>query len=157
MNLAAVLMERAGEDGLGGFLGEADIEAVNAAAAGQVYGPEELAVGMKLDHPLPASGGEKFFHQSHGLEYLQGTWMNDGRSIPVVRSGLGVDELARDPSAIELGGEEETGRARSDNQHCGLTACCWIHRWGSIQTIGVGWRVVNPVTFSRREELRYAR
>ena len=48
-DLATVLMERAGEDGLCGLLGDTDIEAVNAAATSQVYGPEELAAGMNLD------------------------------------------------------------------------------------------------------------
>jgi hypothetical protein len=46
MDLATVLMERAGEDGLCGLLGEADIEAVDAAATSEVDGPEEFAVGM---------------------------------------------------------------------------------------------------------------
>jgi hypothetical protein len=40
---------------------------------------------MNLDHPLSASGVEKFFHQSQRLEYLQGTRMNDCRSVPVER------------------------------------------------------------------------
>jgi hypothetical protein len=100
IDLATVLMERAGEDGLCGLLGEADIERVNAAAASQVYGPEELSAGMKLDHPLSASGIEKFFDQSHGFEYLQGTRVNDGRSIPVEGRGLGIDQLAWDPSSV---------------------------------------------------------
>jgi hypothetical protein len=54
-------MERAGEDGLCGLLGDADIEAVNAATTSQIYGPEEFAVGMNLNEPLSASGSEKFF------------------------------------------------------------------------------------------------
>jgi hypothetical protein len=61
IDLATVLMERAGEDGLRGLLGDADIEAVNAATTSQIYGPEEFAVGMNLNEPLSASGSEKFF------------------------------------------------------------------------------------------------
>lgn len=137
MDLTTASMERIGEDGLCDLLGEADIEGVNAAAASQVYSPEELAVGMKFDHPLPASGGEKFLDQSRGFEYLQGTRVNDSRSIPVERRRLGIDQLAWDPSAVKLAGEEEAGGARSDNQHRGLTACVWTHRGGLTQTIGV--------------------
>jgi hypothetical protein len=100
IDLATVLMERTGEDGLCGLLGEADVEGVNATATSQVYGPEELAVGMKLDHPLSASGSEKFFDQSDGLEYLQGTRVNNGRSIPVEGRGLGIDQLAWNSSSV---------------------------------------------------------
>ncbi len=123
IDLATVLMEIAGEDGLCGLLREADIEAVNAAATSQVYRPKEFAVGVNLDHPLPASGSEKFFDQPHGLEYLQGARVNDGRSIPMERRGLRIDHVAWDPSAVELAGEKQAGGARSDHQHCGLMAC----------------------------------
>ena len=85
---------------------------------------------MNFNHPLSASGSEKFFDQPHGLEYLQGARMNDGRSIPVERRVLGIDQLAWDPSAVELGGEEQAGWARSDHQHHGLTGFVWTHRWG---------------------------
>jgi hypothetical protein len=59
MDLASVLMERTGQDGLCGLLRKADIEGVNAAAASQVYGPEEFTVRTNLDHPLSAPGSEK--------------------------------------------------------------------------------------------------
>ena len=59
--LAAVLLEIAGEDGLRYLLGEADIEAVDAAAISEVDGPETLAAGMDFDHTLPAAGSEELF------------------------------------------------------------------------------------------------
>ena len=77
---------------------------------------------MKFDRPLSASGSEKFFYQPHGLEYLRGTRVKDGRSIPMERRGLGVDHVAWHSSAVELAGEEQAGGARSDHQHCGLMA-----------------------------------
>jgi hypothetical protein len=73
--------------------------------------------------PLSASGSEKFFDQPHGLEYLQGARVNDGRSIPMERRGLGIDHVAWDPSAVELAGEKQAGGARSDHQHYSLMAC----------------------------------
>ena len=42
-------MEIAGEDGLGDLLREADIEAVDAAATGEVHRPEQLAAGINFD------------------------------------------------------------------------------------------------------------
>jgi hypothetical protein len=85
--LATVLMEIAGEDGLGYLLGEADIEAVDAAATSEVDGPEKLAAGMDFDQALPAPGREELFGQPQGLEDLQGAGVNDGCSIPVRGAG----------------------------------------------------------------------
>src|SRR5271170_2572894 len=113
-------MEIAGEDGLGYLLGEADIEAVDAAAISEVDGPEKLAAGMNFDRALPASSSEEFFDQPQGLEDLQGAGVNDGCSIPVEWRRLGFDHVAGHSSALELGGEEQSGWAGSDYQDGGL-------------------------------------
>jgi hypothetical protein len=118
--LATVLMEIAGEDGLGYLLGEADIEAVDAAATSEVDGPEKLAAGMDFDQALPAPGREELFGQPQGLEDLQGAGVNDGCSIPVEGRRLGFDQVAGHSSALEFGGEEEAGWAGSDYQDGGL-------------------------------------
>jgi hypothetical protein len=75
---------------------------------------------MDFDHALPASGGKELFDQPHGLEDLQGAGMNDGGSIPVERRRLGFDYVAGHSSALELGGEEQSGWAGSDYQDGGL-------------------------------------
>jgi hypothetical protein len=156
MYLATVLMEIGDEDGLCGLLGEADVEAVDAAAIREVDGPEKLAVGMDFDRALPASGSEELFDQAQGLEDLQGAGMNDGRSIPVERRRLSIDQVAGHASAAQVGGEEQAGWAGSDDEHCGLMG--WpVHRGQGFQKIWVWLGVVNPVTFSAKEVLRYAR
>ena len=97
--LATVLLEIAAKNGLCGLFGEPDIEAVDAAATSQVDRAQKFAAGMDFDHALPASRSEKFFHQPHGLEDLQGARVNDRRSIPVERRRLRIDHLAGDSSA----------------------------------------------------------
>ena len=104
--LTTLLLEMAAENGLCGLFREPDIEAVDAAATSQVDRAEELAAGVDFDHALPASGSEKSFHQPHGLEDLQGSRVNDRRSIPVERCRLRIDHLAGDSSAAQLGREE---------------------------------------------------
>lgn len=148
--MATVLMEIAGEDGLCGLLGEADIEAVDAAATSEVDGSEKLAIGMDFDRALPASGSEELFDQAQGLEDLQGSRVNDSSSIPVERRRLGIDDVAGHASAAQIGGEEQAGWAGSDDEHYGLMA--WtVHRRKGFQKIWVWVGVVNPVTFSRRK------
>jgi hypothetical protein len=155
------LMEIAGEDGFCYFLREADIEAVDAAAISEVDHPEKLAPGMDFDHALPAAGSEELFDQPQGLEDLQGAGVNDGCSIPVERRRLRFDHVAGHSSAVELGGEEQSGWAGSDYQDGGL-ACVSTHRRksgsgsqqfcsGLIHTIGPRLGVVNLITFSRRK------
>jgi len=81
--------------------------------------------------------------------------VNDGRSIPV--SGADWQSIkSHGTLGGELRGEEEAGWARSDHQHCGLTACVWTHRRGLIQTIGRG-GACNPSHLLAEERLRYAR
>jgi hypothetical protein len=125
--LATVLMEIAGEDGFCDFLRKADIEAVDAAAASEVDGPKELAAEMDFDHALPASGSEKFFDQAQGLEDLQGARVNEGRSIPMERRGLGIDQVTGHATAAQVGGEEQAGWAGSNDEHHGLTVCLLTH------------------------------
>jgi hypothetical protein len=150
MYVATVLMQVAGEDGLCDLLGEADVEAVDAAAVSEVDGPEELAIGMDFDHALPASSSEELFDQPQGFEDLQGARVNDGCSIPVEGRGLGIDHVAGHASAAQVGGEEQTGWAGAYDEHYGLMS--WpVHRAKGFQKIW-GWvGVVNPVTFSRSE------
>jgi hypothetical protein len=157
MYLATVLVKIAGEDGLCYLLGETDIEAIDAATISEIDGPEKLAAGMNFDGALPASGREELIDQSQGLEDLQGTRMNDGRSIPVERRRLSIDQVAGHSSAAQVGGEEQTGWAGSNDEHHGLMACLLTHRQEGFQKIWARLGVVNPVTFSRREVLRYAR
>jgi hypothetical protein len=151
MYLATVLMEITSEDGLCNFLGEANIEAVDAAAISEVDGPEKLAAGMDFDRALSASGSEELIDQPQGLEDLQGARVNDGRSVPVERRRLGIDYVAGHSSAAQLGGEQQAGGAGSDDEHFGLMACALIHRRKGFQTIGAWVAVVNPVNFSRRK------
>jgi hypothetical protein len=80
-------------------------ERVKAGRAGLGH----VAAGMDSHHALPASGNEKFFDPAQGLEDLQGARVNDRRSIPVERRGLGVDHVTGHPSAAEVGGEEQAG------------------------------------------------
>ena len=132
------------------LLGEADIETVDAAATSEVDGSEELAAGMDFDRALPASGSEELFDQPQGLEDLQGARVNDGGSIPVERHRLGIDHVAGHASAARVGGEEQAGRAGSDDEHYGLMAWA-VHRRKGFQKIWAWVGVVNPVTFSRRK------
>ena len=131
-------MEVAGEDGLRDLLGEADIEPIDAAATSEVYRPKQFAVGMKLDDPLSASGSEKLFGQSQRLEYLQRTRVNDGRSIPVERPRLGIDQMTWHPSAAQLGSEQQAGWARADYQHCGFLDWLAHRRQGGPGTLSLG-------------------
>ena len=151
MHQPTVLLEVAREDGLCDLFGEADIEAVDAAAAGEIDRPEELAAGMDFDDALPASGSEKLFHQAQSLEDLQRARMNDGRSIPVERRRLGIDQVTGHSSAAQLGGEEQPGGAGSNDEHNGLTACLLTHRRRGFQKIWGQVGVVNPVTFFERK------
>jgi hypothetical protein len=123
-----VLMERVGENGLSDLLRDANIEPVDATATREVHRPKQLAVGMNLDHPLFASGVEKSIDQPQRLEYLQGTRMNDGRSVPVERPGPGIYQMAWHPSTGKLRSKQQARWPRTDNQHDSLTACHWIHR-----------------------------
>ena len=56
---AALALEMAGEDRFGHLFREAEVEAVAAAAGGQIQFPQPAAVGMDQDPALPAAGGQK--------------------------------------------------------------------------------------------------
>ena len=106
VHLAALFVEIAGEDGLGDFFGYAEIEAVDASAGCEVNRSKLLAAGVNLDDSLSAADVEEFFDQAQRFEDLQRAWMDYSRSVPVVRAGAGINQMARDVAALKFGGEE---------------------------------------------------
>jgi hypothetical protein len=116
-------MEIVGKDGLGNFLGHPETESVGASASGEVDCPEFFAAGVDLDDSLSATDVEEFVDKPYGLEDLKRARMNQRGTVPVVWAGVGIDQMARDAAALELGSEEKTCGACADYEDRGSVSC----------------------------------
>jgi hypothetical protein len=79
--------------------------------------PKHSAPGVEPCYPLLDARGEERLEEAERLEDLEGAWMHHRRPVPVQRCGIGVDDAAHDPAAVELRREEQPGRACADHEN----------------------------------------
>ena len=106
-----------GEDGFGDLLGHAEAVRVAAPGAGEVERTEDLAARMDLRTALWSAHVEKLLAEPKGFEELERARMHHRRAVPVLRARPLVDQQARDLTAVELRGEEQSGRTGTDDEH----------------------------------------
>jgi len=114
---AALPVQVAGENGLRNFFGHAEIKSINAATGRQIHRPQHFAAGINPDASLFAPGFQKFFGQPQRFENLQRARMHHGGAIPVQGRRTRVNQVARHTTSFKFGGEQQTGRSRTNDQH----------------------------------------
>jgi hypothetical protein len=105
------------EDPLGLVLGEAALELVAAVDACVAHGAELGHAGaVQTGTPDVLGRVEERRQRADGLQDLEGAGLDRRRARFAVRPHVSLDEPRRNTMAGELGGGEQAGRARADDQ-----------------------------------------
>ena len=85
VDLAALLVEIVGKNGLGDLFGQAEIGPIDASAGREIHRPQQFAVGVDSHRSLSAAGVEESSGETHRLEDLERAGMHHRRAVPMER------------------------------------------------------------------------
>ena len=78
--------------------------------------PDDAAASVELDPDRVVAPLEQLLGNAQPAQDLQGAWLDGQRARLVHAVELPVDDAARRPHRLQLGGEGEAGRSGTDDQ-----------------------------------------
>jgi hypothetical protein len=117
LDLATKACELVGEDALGLFLGNAEVERKRTVETVEPDGGDLGSAREQVDAANGAPAPQEGVRQPHAGEQLQRAGFHDDRPVPAERLRAAIDQVKRHAAARELDRENQTGRTGADDEN----------------------------------------